>query len=80
MYTHVCTHILVIEARENTTESEVQTPRLRGTVERSAFTLFQMSTLESWAMALARPVLEERPWIATTILHYITLHYIIFVL
>jgi hypothetical protein len=33
-----------------------------GTVERSAFTLFQMSTLESWAMALARPVLEERPW------------------
>lgn len=33
-----------------------------GNLPRSMYTLFQILTLESWSMAVARPVLEEKPW------------------
>lgn len=33
-----------------------------GTMPRSMYTLFQVMTLESWSMAVARPVLEEKPY------------------
>lgn len=33
-----------------------------GTIGRSAFTLFQIMTLESWSMGVVRPVLEVYPW------------------
>lgn len=42
-----------------------------GTVPRSMFTLFQTSTLESWAMAIARPVLEEKPYIVVLFVVYL---------
>ena len=36
-----------------------------GTLEKSAYTLFQIMTLESWSMGVARPVMEQFPdaWI-----------------
>ena len=37
-------------------------PEWFGTLGRSAFSLFQIMTLESWSMAIARPVMEEYPW------------------
>lgn len=33
-----------------------------GTVGASAYTLFQIMTLESWSMGIVRPVMEEFPW------------------
>eukprot|EP00746_Dinoflagellata_sp_MGD_P147712 gnl/MRDRNA2_/MRDRNA2_80038_c0_seq1.p1 gnl/MRDRNA2_/MRDRNA2_80038_c0~~gnl/MRDRNA2_/MRDRNA2_80038_c0_seq1.p1 ORF type:complete len:553 (+),score=95.79 gnl/MRDRNA2_/MRDRNA2_80038_c0_seq1:146-1804(+) len=35
---------------------------LFGSMPRSMYTLFQVMTLESWSMAVARPVLEEKPY------------------
>ncbi len=37
-------------------------PEWFGTLGKSAFSLFQIMTLESWSMAIARPVMEEYPW------------------
>jgi len=37
-------------------------PRLFGTLGRTMYTLFQIMTLESWSMAIARPVMEQFPW------------------
>ncbi len=37
-------------------------PRFFGTLGRTMYTLFQIMTLESWSMAVARPVLEEFPY------------------
>ncbi len=33
-----------------------------GTLGRSAYTLFQVMTLESWSMGIVRPVMEVFPW------------------
>ncbi len=33
-----------------------------GTVGRSAYSLFQIMTLESWSMGIVRPVMEVHPW------------------
>ena len=37
-------------------------PEWFGSLGRSAFTLFQIMTLESWAMGVVRPVMEEFPY------------------
>jgi voltage-gated sodium channel len=37
-------------------------PQWFGTLGRSAYTLFQVMTLESWSMGIARPVLEVYPY------------------
>lgn len=34
-----------------------------GTMLGSMYTLFQVLTLESWSMAVARPVMKEKPWL-----------------
>merc|ERR1719326_482966 len=34
-----------------------------GSMPKSMFTLFQLVTLESWAMAVARPVVYGKPWL-----------------
>ena len=33
-----------------------------GTISASAYTLFQIMTLESWSMGIVRPVMEVYPW------------------
>jgi voltage-gated sodium channel len=33
-----------------------------GTIGRSAYSLFQIMTLESWSMGIVRPVMEVYPW------------------
>ncbi|MGF1503143.1 MAG: ion transporter [Paracoccaceae bacterium] len=33
-----------------------------GTIGESAYTLFQVMTLESWSMGIVRPVMETHPW------------------
>jgi voltage-gated sodium channel len=33
-----------------------------GHLGRSLYTLFQVMTLESWSMGIARPVMEQAPW------------------
>mmetsp|Transcript_3918 Transcript_3918/g.11334 ORF Transcript_3918/g.11334 Transcript_3918/m.11334 type:complete len:539 (+) Transcript_3918:165-1781(+) len=45
--------------------------KLYGTVPRSIFTLFQVSTFESWAMVLARPVIEEKPYMVVLFILYL---------
>lgn len=37
-------------------------PRFFGTLGRTMYTLFQIMTLESWSMAIARPVIDEFPY------------------
>lgn len=37
-------------------------PEWFGTLGASAYTLFQVMTLESWSMGIARPVMEAFPW------------------
>jgi voltage-gated sodium channel len=37
-------------------------PEWFGTLGRSAYTLFQIMTLESWSMGIARPVMDVYPW------------------
>ncbi len=37
-------------------------PEFFGTIGRSAYTLFQIMTLESWSMGIVRPVLEVHPF------------------
>lgn len=37
-------------------------PRFFGSLARTMYTLFQVMTLESWSMAVARPVIEQYPW------------------
>ncbi|MFP4682908.1 MAG: ion transporter [Ectothiorhodospira sp.] len=37
-------------------------PEWFGNLGRSMYTLFQIMTLESWSMGIARPVMEEYPW------------------
>ncbi len=37
-------------------------PDLFGHLGRSLYTLFQVMTLESWSMGIARPVMEQVPW------------------
>lgn len=37
-------------------------PEWFGTLERSAYTLFQIMTLESWSMGIVRPVMEKHPY------------------
>lgn len=37
-------------------------PEYFGTLHSSLFTLFQVVTLESWASAVARPVISQSPW------------------
>ena len=37
-------------------------PEWFGTLGRSAYTLFQIMTLESWSMGIVRPVMEVYPW------------------
>jgi voltage-gated sodium channel len=37
-------------------------PQWFGSIGASLFTLFQVMTLESWSMGIARPVLEVHPW------------------
>lgn len=37
-------------------------PRFFGTLGRTMYTLFQIMTLESWSMAVARPVIDEFPF------------------
>ncbi len=39
-----------------------QFPDWFGHLGASAYTLFQVMTLESWSMGIARPVLEQMPW------------------
>jgi voltage-gated sodium channel len=37
-------------------------PEWFGTIGRSAYSLFQIMTLESWSMGIVRPVMEVYPW------------------
>nr|7PG8_C Chain C, Ion transport protein,Voltage-gated sodium channel [synthetic construct]7PG8_E Chain E, Ion transport protein,Voltage-gated sodium channel [synthetic construct]7PG8_H Chain H, Ion transport protein,Voltage-gated sodium channel [synthetic construct]7PG8_K Chain K, Ion transport protein,Voltage-gated sodium channel [synthetic construct]7PG8_O Chain O, Ion transport protein,Voltage-gated sodium channel [synthetic construct]7PG8_Q Chain Q, Ion transport protein,Voltage-gated sodium cha len=37
-------------------------PEWFGTLGASMYTLFQVMTLESWSMGIARPVIEAYPW------------------
>lgn len=37
-------------------------PEWFGSLGRTAYTLFQVMTLESWSMGIARPVIAEYPW------------------
>ena len=37
-------------------------PEWFGTLGKTAYTLFQVMTLESWSMGIARPVMAEFPW------------------
>lgn len=37
-------------------------PHWFGTLGKSAYTLFQVMTLESWSMGIVRPVMEVYPW------------------
>ena len=37
-------------------------PEWFGTIGASAYTLFQVMTLESWSMGIVRPVMEVYPW------------------
>ena len=37
-------------------------PEWFGDMARSAYTLFQVMTLESWSMGIVRPVMEVHPW------------------
>ena len=37
-------------------------PAWFGTIGRSMYTLFQIMTLESWSMGIARPVMETHPY------------------
>jgi len=37
-------------------------PEWFGNLGRSLYTLFQVMTLESWSMGIARPVMEQAPW------------------
>ncbi|MHB2266189.1 ion transporter [Aliihoeflea sp. PC F10.4] len=37
-------------------------PEWFGTIGESAYTLFQIMTLESWSMGIVRPVMEVYPW------------------
>lgn len=37
-------------------------PQWFGTIGESAYSLFQIMTLESWSMGIVRPVMEEHPW------------------
>lgn len=37
-------------------------PAWFGTIGKSLFSLFQIMTLESWSMGIARPVMEVHPW------------------
>ena len=37
-------------------------PQMFGSVGASLFSLFQVMTLESWSMGIARPVMEVHPW------------------
>ncbi len=37
-------------------------PEWFGSLERSAYTLFQIMTLESWSMGIVRPVMEKHPY------------------
>ena len=37
-------------------------PEWFGTIGASAYSLFQIMTLESWSMGIVRPVMEEHPW------------------
>ncbi len=37
-------------------------PEWFGTMGRSAYSLFQVMTLESWSMGIVRPVMESHPW------------------
>ncbi len=37
-------------------------PEWFGTLGKTAYTLFQIMTLESWSMGIARPVIAEYPW------------------
>lgn len=39
-----------------------QFPDWFGSLGKSAYTLFQIMTLESWSMGIARPVMEAYPW------------------
>ena len=37
-------------------------PEWFGTIGASAYSLFQIMTLESWSMGIVRPVMEQHPW------------------
>ena len=37
-------------------------PQWFGTIGESAYSLFQIMTLESWSMGIVRPVMEQHPW------------------
>ena len=37
-------------------------PQFFGTIGESAYSLFQIMTLESWSMGIVRPVMESHPW------------------
>ena len=37
-------------------------PQWFGTIGESAYSLFQIMTLESWSMGIVRPVMEQFPW------------------
>lgn len=39
-----------------------QFPDWFGSIPASAYTLFQIMTLESWSMGIVRPVMEKQPW------------------
>lgn len=42
-----------------------------GSLGKSAYTLFQVMTLESWSMGIARPVIAEYPWAWTFFIPFI---------
>ena len=44
-----------------------------GTVPRSMYSLFQIMSLESWSMALARPIWEVQGWTVSLFVSYVLL-------
>lgn len=49
-------------------------PEWFGTLGASAYTLFQVMTLESWSMGIVRPVMVEFPWAWAFFVPFILLH------
>lgn len=48
-------------------------PEWFGTIGESAYTLFQIMTLESWSMGIVRPVMEVFPWAWMVFVPFITM-------
>merc|ERR550514_375112 len=78
MILYVCAILLVGTIGHNCSEGETyedfaDCERMFGTIINAIFTLFQVITLESWAMAVVRPIFEVEPVFALFFVAYLFL-------